>query len=355
MSWYLLKNDGTVYGPVEWPELQEWAGDGRIAPEDSLSQDRRSWKSAPSYADLRMEWLVELDDGSRYGPIHLMALREMQQEGSLSPATRILHARTQEITTLGEALKAAAPATPTPTPAPAPAPKVVAPAPVAPSATEEKPASAKAPTRMEWKEIARSKDHFEREAVKWRKMYEEERERAERTEKTADERVEALRKNELASTLTIEQLQRTIGQLEKKAALMEQTLAATDSNGQSAQILALIQSYQELSERYDNLVQQLTSKSQEIQSVLESRAQAEKYAAEQVRRTEEVVQREREESDLARRRATELEQSHLDLVRAYRELNDRFIRFRNAPAEPAAQADNKAGSESKVALKRPHR
>ena len=136
---------------------------------------------------------------------------------------------------------------------------------------------------------------------------------------------------------------------------MEQTLAATDSNGQSAQILALIQSYQELSERYDNLVQQLTSKSQEIQSVLESRAQAEKYAAEQVRRTEEVVQREREESDLARRRATELEQSHLDLVRAYRELNDRFIRFRNAPAEPAAQATNKAGSESKVALKRPHR
>ena len=208
---------------------------------------------------------------------------------------------------------------------------------------------------MEWKEIARSKDHFEREAVKWRKMYEEERERAERTEKTADERVEALRKNELASTLTIEQLQRTIGQLEKKATLMEQTLAATDSNGQSAQILALIQSYQELSERYDNLVQQLTSKSQEIQSVLESRAQAEKYAAEQVRRTEEVVQREREESDLARRRATELEQSHLDLVRAYRELNDRFIRFRNAPAEPAAQATNKAGSESKVALKRPHR
>ena len=171
MSWYLLKNDGTVYGPVEWPELQEWAGDGRIAPEDSLSQDRRSWKSAPSYADLRMEWLVELDDGSRYGPIHLMALREMQQEGSLSPATRILHARTQEITTLGEALKAATPAAPTPTPIPVP--EVVAPAPViTPSAAEEKPTSAKAPTRMEWKEIARSKDHFEREAVKWRKKYE---------------------------------------------------------------------------------------------------------------------------------------------------------------------------------------
>lgn len=350
MSWYLLKNDGTVYGPVEWVELQEWAADGRIAPEDSLSEDRRSWKSAPSFAELRMEWLVELDDGSRYGPIHLMALRDMQQEGSLSGATKLLHARTQEATTLGDALKAT---TPAPTPIPVALP-MAAPAPVVPPSAEEKPASSKAPTRLEWKEIARSKDQFEREAIKWRKMYEDERERADRTEKTAEERVEELRRGGLVAQQTIEQLQHSIALLEKKITLMEQSLAG-DSNGQPAQTLALIQSYQELSERYDNLLQQLTSKSEEIRNVLESRAQTEKYAAEQVQHMEELARRERAEADVARRRAAELEQGHLDLVRAYRELNDRFIRFRNAPAEPAAPADDKAASESKVALKRPRR
>ena len=349
MNWYLLKNDGTVYGPVGWSELQEWAADGRIAPEDCLSEDRRSWKSAPSFADLRMEWLVELDDGSRYGPIHLMALREMQQEGSLSGDTRLLHARTQEPTTLGDALKTA--------PAPAPIPVVMpvdAPPPVTPASTEEKPASSRAPTRMEWKEIARSKDQFEREATKWRKMYEDERERADRAEKLVEERVEEWRRSELASRQTIEQLQHSIALLEKKILLMEQTLDS-DSNGQPAQTLALVQSYQELSERYDNLLQQLTLKSEEITSVLESRTQTEKYAAEQVQHMEELARREREEADVARRRAAELEQGHLDLVRAYRELNDRFIRFRNAPAEPAAPADDKTASDSKVALKRPRR
>ena len=129
-------------------------------------------------------------------------------------------------------------------------------------------------------------------------------------------------------------------------------MASADSSGQPAQTLALIQSYQELSERYDNLVQQLTAKSGEIQGLLESRNQTEQRAAEQVHHMEEVLKREREEADAARRRATELEQSHLDLVRAYRELNDRFIRFRNTtPA--AGPAD--AAPDGKVAVKRTRR
>lgn len=350
MNWYLLKNDGNVYGPVTWTELQSWAADGRIAPEDSLSEDRRNWKSAPSFADLRMEWLVELDDGSRYGPMHLMALRDMQQEGALTSATKLIHARTNEATTLGNALNTPISVAPTPEPPPAAA----EPAPAEPAAGDGKPASLRAPTRMEWKEIARSKDHFEREAQKWKKMYEDERQRADKAEQAAEARVEELRRGELSSRLTIEQHQRTIAQLEKKIALIEQSMASADPSGQPAQTLALIQSYQELSERYDNLVQQLTAKSAEIQGLLDSRNQTEQRAAEQVHHMEEVLKREREEADAARRRATELEQSHLDLVRAYRELNDRFIRFRNTtPA--AATAGPDAAPDGKVAVKHSRR
>ena len=50
MSWYLQKNDGETYGPVEMDELQHWAAEGRIAPQDKLSQDNKHWAAAPDAA-----------------------------------------------------------------------------------------------------------------------------------------------------------------------------------------------------------------------------------------------------------------------------------------------------------------
>jgi hypothetical protein len=89
-----------------------------------------------------------------------------------------------------------------------------------------------------------------------------------------------------------------------------------------------MESYQEMSLQFDTLMQQLTSKSQEIQSLIQSRAETEKRAEEQIKQMETIVRRERAEADSARNRVAEMEDNHLNLGKAYRDLNERFIRMR---------------------------
>ena len=315
MNWYLRKDDGVMFGPVPETALRQWAADGRIGPDDALSQDQAVWTQAPDVPVLGMDWMVELDDGSRYGPIHLLALRELMEDGSISGHTTVTHKATGEARTLGDALHDARVAEPPP--AAAPPPRVAA----------EPVPSPRPLGRQEWKEIAESKDSFEREAGKWKRMYEDEHQSGLRREAALNERIEELRKSEMSARMRIEQLERKLAQIEKSYQLLKQTAEAGAGDDPSAQI-ALMESYQELSERYDSLMQQLTAKTGEIQMLLESRAQTEKDAEDRAKRMEEIVRRERTEADNARKRAAEMEETHLQLVKVYRDLNDRFIRMR---------------------------
>ena len=345
MNWYLRKSDDTVYGPVDGPMLRQWAIQGRIAPEDQVSRDRQTWSPAHVQPDLEMDWLIEMDDGTFYGPIHLTALRELAAEGSLTPQTRLTHKTTGKSCSLSEILTA--PERPA--------------APPAPAAVEASPApGTPIPARAEWKEIAQSKDFFEREANKWRKMYEDEHAGFLRRETALNQRVDEMRKNELASRLAIEQMQRKMTRIESAYNQMKQTVESGSTDDKTTQLVALMESFQELSQQYDALMQQLTAKSQEIQSLLQSRAETEKSAEEQVKRMEQIVQRERAEADGARRRVAEMEENHLNLGKAYRDLNERFIRMREqnpslrtGPVKTASPAEEESsGSHRKVRLTR---
>ena len=78
MNWHLKKADGeTVYGPVDEKTLEAWAADGRISPFDKVSSDQKEWKPAPQVDALKMEWTVDLDDGRQFGPLHVLAFREL--------------------------------------------------------------------------------------------------------------------------------------------------------------------------------------------------------------------------------------------------------------------------------------
>jgi hypothetical protein len=104
MNWYLKRNDGEVYGPVDLPTLQLWAMDGRVAPDDKISADLEKWAPVSDLAELSMKWNVELRDGSTYGPIHLLALRDLIYEGSVSRRAKIKHKQSGEEAVAGEAL-----------------------------------------------------------------------------------------------------------------------------------------------------------------------------------------------------------------------------------------------------------
>jgi hypothetical protein len=106
MNWYLRKSDDTVYGPVDDTMLRQWATEGRIAPEDRISKDRQNWSPAHDLPALQMDWLIAMEDGSLYGPLHLSALRELVADGSLTPQTRLTHKTTGAVQSLEEALAA---------------------------------------------------------------------------------------------------------------------------------------------------------------------------------------------------------------------------------------------------------
>ena len=107
MSWFLRKKSGDEYGPVELSELQEWAHDGRIEPDDAISADREIWNPAPTLAALGMEWLVELPEAGMYGPVNLLAARELLLTQTISPQARVVHKTTGEEGVLIERLFAA--------------------------------------------------------------------------------------------------------------------------------------------------------------------------------------------------------------------------------------------------------
>jgi len=104
MSWYLQKNDGETYGPVEMDELQHWAAEGRIAPQDKLSQDNKHWAAAPDAAELGMDWIASMPDQPTYGPLHLRAFLDLIADGVLAADSRIQHRKSGKIVVLGDAL-----------------------------------------------------------------------------------------------------------------------------------------------------------------------------------------------------------------------------------------------------------
>lgn len=107
MNWYLRKKDGEIYGPVDLQTLQLWATDSRIAPEDEASKDREHWGPASDIPELGMDWVVELRDGVLFGPTHLLAVKDLVQEGSVSRRGKITNVRSKETTVVSEVLVAA--------------------------------------------------------------------------------------------------------------------------------------------------------------------------------------------------------------------------------------------------------
>ena len=119
MNWYLRKQDQTVYGPVALAALQDWARGGRVLPDDEVSPDRQVWQRAPALPDLQMEWLIDLGDGERFGPVHVLALAELVREGSVPADVWVQHVSDGRISQLAAVALPAVLAVPPPVPPPA--------------------------------------------------------------------------------------------------------------------------------------------------------------------------------------------------------------------------------------------
>ncbi len=251
-----------------------------------------------------------------------------------------------------------APAVPPPAPAPAPATDTIAPvsAPVpAPAAEAAAPVSAPTPVlappapavapaapteaevppppppsrNAEWKDMASKRDHFEKEMHRWKRLYADLQASSTKHEQGLTERVEHLRREELAARTQLEQSQISLQKLQKTIKqISDVTVFPTAGDAAAAQRAAVLDAYNELSRRCDALMDQLNAKSGELEGLEQSQQRIKEEADVRVQAVEVNMRREREDADRARKRALLLEEDHLQLLRSFRDLNDRYIRMR---------------------------
>lgn len=102
-KWYLRKQeDGSVFGPVDFAKLKDWARAAQVAPLDMVSDDRFNWVKAPMLQALHMDYLIRLGDDSYYGPTTEEAVQEFLRLGEINPDARLINCCTGTETTLRE-------------------------------------------------------------------------------------------------------------------------------------------------------------------------------------------------------------------------------------------------------------
>ncbi len=94
--WFIRIDNGDTYGPVDLTTLQEWASQGRVEPDNEISEDQESWQQAESLPELEMDWLAELDDGTTYGPFNIDLAPELAKRGVLPADAALKHRKTGE-------------------------------------------------------------------------------------------------------------------------------------------------------------------------------------------------------------------------------------------------------------------
>lgn len=100
-TWYLLKHDdATIFGPISFDQLKQWASDAQVSPLDKVSTDAINWMRSPMLPDLQMDYLVEVSPDQFYGPTTLGAVREFLQMGEINGETQITNCKDGTVTAL---------------------------------------------------------------------------------------------------------------------------------------------------------------------------------------------------------------------------------------------------------------
>lgn len=90
-SWYIRLDSTEILGPMSQTELLHCAQECRLAPDHEISSDRQTWRKTHEVAELGMEWMIELIDGSTYGPVHLCAVPHLIDDHAAHPNARLIH------------------------------------------------------------------------------------------------------------------------------------------------------------------------------------------------------------------------------------------------------------------------
>jgi hypothetical protein len=96
-QWYLMKReDGSIFGPIDFQQLYQWAHDAQVSAFDMVSNDQVQWIKAPMLPELGMDFIVEVGPDQYYGPTTLGALAEFMRAGEIKQDSVIINCKSSE-------------------------------------------------------------------------------------------------------------------------------------------------------------------------------------------------------------------------------------------------------------------
>lgn len=92
--WYLRKaSDASLFGPLTFQQLRQWASDAQVSPLDRVSSDQNNWIKAPMVPELQMDYIAEVGPDQYYGPTTIGAIAEFIAAGEITPETVIINCK----------------------------------------------------------------------------------------------------------------------------------------------------------------------------------------------------------------------------------------------------------------------
>ena len=90
-QWFVRMSNGSVFGPINTKGLIHWVCDGRVMPDDEISEDRIIWRASRDLPELEMNVMLERPDGTFVGPFNERAINPLIQEGKIPPKSKRFH------------------------------------------------------------------------------------------------------------------------------------------------------------------------------------------------------------------------------------------------------------------------
>lgn len=374
MGWYVQKKGAAVYGPVQWAQLQQWISTGRVNLTDHISEDQINWmlladfkkNSHHAKEDTPLDESVPpvqhhtqppkqesaaVDSPPSKQPAQnqrsehensedmLKSEIESLQKENAGLKNQIQQLATQleskagrsdddkleqlqleneqlqdQVDDLGTRLA-----------------KAESKAQVLPVNDLD----ADTPSQGEWSRLQKEKDQLEKEMLRWKQLYDEESNKSGEREQELREDISQLRKQELSARKEAEnwklECERRTKNYDMLKADLDQHFGSEHNNqdqGFSLFIAGILESYNDLSSQYDQLASRYEERCREEKRLLETQELLQQETQTRIRLAGEEAEREREAAQTAQHRYLELESTYQSLLRAYREINDRYVQLR---------------------------
>ncbi|MFT5122146.1 MAG: chromosome segregation ATPase [Kiritimatiellia bacterium] len=330
MPYYYQAND-QVMGPVDFETLYAWAKTGELAAQLPIALDEpgSEFKPAAEWPEFEFAWEVTSEKGV-YGPLHVEAVIAFLEDETFAPEDEAHELETgetyavvdlacavliQQNEALKEALGAASQQS-------------------AANEEHDKYAHAEIPQdRREWRDTLRQRDELAKEASKWKKFYEDLGARSERNYVQLNKQIESLKADEYEAIDRIRNLEKQRRILEERnLEIQESALSSNSSASDDAlELLNLKRAYNDLSDKLNNVLDQLTVRTEQLENIYAQRDKLELEVRHKEEELHQTISEERKENQRIRRQHMDLENLHAELLRNFRELNDKMVQMRNNP------------------------